>query len=101
MTRLSPKALKAPWRVQWLQCSQNGKRSRPRVVDATAKPLPLSKQAVAVLLAAAPELFELVDLLADRADFLTRVLKNEHACFETDDLVTRAERLLHRIRWEA
>jgi hypothetical protein len=60
----------APWRAEFLQYSQSGKRSRPRIVDATGKPVKLSNARQATLAALAPELLDALAGLFDRAEML-------------------------------
>lgn len=66
MKRLQP----VPWRVEFLQSSQSGKRSRPRIVDATGKPVKLSNARQATLAALAPELLDALAGLFARAEML-------------------------------
>lgn len=59
-----------PWRVEFLQYSQSGKHSRPRIVDANGKTVSMSSGAQATLMAMAPLLLDRLKKLENRAESL-------------------------------
>jgi hypothetical protein len=87
-----------PWRIEWRQVNARGEVSRPRILDAAGKPVRLSRKGNAVLMAAAPALFELLDEVADQAEFYLLMLKSEHPRMEAAAPLAAARKLLSAIR---
>jgi hypothetical protein len=92
MSRRKPQP--GPWRVQYLQVSSKGVPSRPRLLDATSKPVKLSAAANAELAALAPALLALLELALNDADLWHRMLASEHPGLRRPDWLAQAERLV-------
>jgi hypothetical protein len=86
------------WTVQFLQVDHRGRASRPVLLNARGRRVCPSKNANAVLMAAAPELYEALEALADRADFLLAVLRSDHPLTPGPEELAQARALLARVR---
>jgi hypothetical protein len=93
---------RGPWRIEWRQLRQApGGRlvaSRPRILDAAGKAVRLSHPGNAVLMAAAPALYELLEEVTEQAEFYLLMLKSEHPRMEAAAPLTAARKLLSAIR---
>jgi hypothetical protein len=87
-----------PWMVKFTQINERGQSSRPIIIDVKGKRVRATKAGNAVVMGAAPELYEALEALADNADFLVRVLRCEHPLFREPEQLARAKALLTRVR---
>lgn len=71
MSKRTKKIQPWPWLIQFRQYDgHTGRRSRPRIVDATGKPVNLSNVRQATLAAMAPVLLDRLGRLTERAEML-------------------------------
>ncbi len=89
-----------PWAVHFAQVDARGRASRPYLTNARGRRVRAGKPANAVLMGAAPELYEALEGLADHAEFLLRVLRAEHPLAQEPAALEQARRLLRRLRLE-
>jgi hypothetical protein len=89
-----------PWSVKFVQITAAGRKSRPIISNARGKRVRASKPANAVLMGAAPELYEALEALEDSARFLLGVLRCEHPLVKEPPELARAAELLGRVRRE-
>ncbi len=89
-----------PWSVEFVQYTASGRRSRPVISNARGKRVRATKPANAVLMGAAPELYEALEALEDNARFLLGVLRCEHPLAKEPAQLARAAALLARVRRE-
>jgi hypothetical protein len=87
-----------PWAVRFAQLDARGRASRPYLTNACGRRVRAGKPANAVLMGAAPELYEALEALADQAEFLLRVLRAEHPLAQEPAALAQAQRLLRRVR---
>jgi hypothetical protein len=87
-----------PWAVRFAQLDARGRASRPYITNARGRRVRAAKPANAVLMGAAPELYEALEGLADQAAFLLSVLRSDHPLAHEPADLERAKRLLRRLR---
>jgi hypothetical protein len=93
---------RGPWQIEWRELRQvPGKgvvASRPRILDAAGKAVRLSHPGNAVLMAAAPALYELLEEVTEQAEFYLLMLKAEHPGMAAAAPLAAARKLLAEIR---
>jgi hypothetical protein len=87
-----------PWAVTFAQADGRGRTSRPVTRNARGRRVLASKPANALLMGAAPELYEALEGLAEQAEFLLSVLRCEHPLAGEPAALHRARRLLRHLR---